>query len=152
MAKIEFSEINPLKIGNLVQYDSNVYSIYDMDAGLIYLNNPDFKNIGIPEDKIKPVVINDMVMNTCNFTLQSEPERIFIGEKLVQVRTDYSLKENKWNIDFKVCVFIDYEQDEDPFLVKTFDKINKNEEKIKYLHQVQNIFKHFFGFELVSLE
>jgi len=152
MANVEYKKINPLQIGNIVQYQQNVYSIYDMeDNGMIYLNNPDYKNIGIPESEIKPVLITDQVMNACKFTLESEPEKIFIGDKLNQVRTNYILKENEWGIDFKVCIVTDYNED-DPFLVKTFDKIDKGEEKIKYLHQVQNIFKHFFNFELVTLE
>ena len=152
MASVEFSKINKLQIGNIVQYNTDVYSIYDMDEmGLIYLNNPDLKNIGIPESKIKPVVIIDHVMDACNFKLLAEPEKIFVGDKLIQVRTTYTLLENKWGIDFKVCIVTDYNE-EDPFLVRTFDKIDKGEEKVKYLHQVQNIFKHFFNFELVTLE
>jgi hypothetical protein len=121
------------------------------DNGMVYLNNPDLKNIGIPESEIKPIAITDNVMNECKFSLESEPEKIYIGDKLNQVRTNYVLKENEWGIDFKVCIVTDYNQD-DPFLVKTFDKIDKGEEKVKYLHQVQNIFKHFFNFELVTLE
>lgn len=152
MASVEFSKINKLQIGNIVQYNTDVYSIYDMDEmGLIYLNNPDLKSIGIPESKIKPVVIIDHVMDACNFKLLAEPEKIFVGDKLIQVRTTYTLLENKWGIDFKVCIVTDYNE-EDPFLVRTFDKIDKGEEKVKYLHQVQNIFKHFFNFELVTLE
>lgn len=152
MAHVEYKEINQLKIGNIVQYKQNVYSIYDMeDNGMVYLNNPDFKNIGIPESEIKPIMITDHVMKECKFSMESEPEKIFIGDKLNQVRTNYFLKENDWGIDFKVCIVTDYNQD-DPFLVQTFDKIDKGEEKIKYLHQVQNIFKHFFNFELVTLE
>jgi hypothetical protein len=152
MAHVEYKEINQLKIGNIVQYQQNVYSIYDMeDNGMVYLNNPDLKNIGIPESEIKPIAITDNVMNECKFSLESEPEKIYIGDKLNQVRTNYVLKENEWGIDFKVCIVTDYNQD-DPFLVKTFDKIDKGEEKVKYLHQVQNIFKHFFNFELVTLE
>jgi hypothetical protein len=152
MASVEFSKINKLQIGNIVQYNTDVYSIYDMDEmGLIYLNNPDLKSIGIPESKIKPVVIIDHVMDACNFKLLAQPEKIFVGDKLIQVRTTYTLLENKWGIDFKVCIVTDYNE-EDPFLVRTFDKIDKGEEKVKYLHQVQNIFKHFFNFELVTLE
>lgn len=152
MASVEFSKINKLQIGNIVQYNTDVYSIYDMDEmGLIYLNNPDLKSIGIPESKIKPVVIIDHVMDACNFKLLAEPEKVFVGDKLIQVRTTYTLLENKWGIDFKVCIVTDYNE-EDSFLVRTFDKIDKGEEKVKYLHQVQNIFKHFFNFELVTLE
>lgn len=151
MQSVEYNKINILKIGNFIQYKNNVYTIYDIDDGLIYLNNPDFENIGIPESKIKPVLITDNVMTTCNFNLQAEPEKIFIGNKLIQVRTNYHLNDNQWNIDFKICIITDYDNN-DPFLVRTFDKIDKGEEKVKYLHQVQNIFKHFFKFELVSLE
>jgi len=151
MTNVEFNKINPLCIGNIVQYKKNPYSIYDMDDGLVYLNNPDTKNIGIPESEIRPVLVTDMVMDACKFKLESEPERIFVGEKLIQVRTNYILIDTKLGIDFKICIITDYNED-DPFLVKTFDKIDKGEKKIKYLHQVQNIFKHFFNFELITLE
>lgn len=152
MHEIKFNEINPLSIGNIVQYNSEPYTIYDIDeSGLVYLNNPDVKNIGIPESKIRPILITIQVMDTCNFKIESEPEKIFIGDKLIQVRTDYLLKENKFDIDFKISVFTDYDND-DPFLVNTFDKIDKGEEKIKYLHQVQNVFKKIYNFEMVSIE
>lgn len=151
MAHIEYDKINQLEIGNLVQYNSNIYSLYDIDDKLLYLNNPDLKNIGIPKSEIRPVLLTDQVMITCNFELVGEPENIYIGDKLVQVRTVYSLKQNEWNIDFKVTIIVEYD-DLDPFLVQTFDKIDKGENKVKYLHQVQNIFKHFFGFELVTID
>jgi len=123
----------------------------DENGVLVYLNNPDLKNIGIPKSEIKPVIITDQVMDACKFTIESEPEKIFIGDRLTQVRTNYVLMDNEWAVDFKVCILTDY-NDDDPFLARTFDKIDKGEEKIKYLHQVQNIFKHFFNFELVTLE
>lgn len=151
MTNVEFQQINPLRIGNIVQYGKNPYSIYDMDEGLVYLNNPDMKNIGIPESEIRPVLVTDHVMDACKFKLESEPERIFVGERLTQVRTNYKLIDTALGIDFKICIITDCD-DEDPFLVKTFDKIDKGETKIKYLHQVQNIFKHFFDFELITIE
>ena len=151
MAHIEYNKINQLEIGNLIQYNKEIYSLYDLDDKLLYLNNPDLKNIGIPESEIRPVLLTEHVMNTCNFELTAEPENFYLGKDLVQVRTNYSLKPNKWKIDFKVTIVSDY-NDPDPFLVNTFDKIDKGEQKIKYLHQVQNIFKHFFEFELVTID
>jgi len=151
MNKIEFNNINFLKLGNLVQYNGEIYSIYDMDDNLVYLNNSELNNIGIPISEIKPVLITDLVMDACDFRIDSEPENIFLGDKLIQVRTNYALKQNKFDIDFKICIIIDYTEP-DPFLVKTFDKIDKGEHKIKYLHQIQNIFKHYYNFELITLE
>lgn len=151
MNDFEFHIINELKIGNMVQYNLNPYSIYDMDEKLVYLSNVDLKNIGIPFSELKPILITDQVMDACEFKIESEPETIFIGDKLIEVKTKYKLKENDLKIDFKICIVMDYTED-DPFLIKTFDKIDKDEKKIKYLHQVQNIFKHYYDFELIKME
>lgn len=148
---LDFKEINVLSIGNIVQYMSDVYSIYDMDDSLIYLCNVDLCNIGIPVSEIRPVLVSDMVMDVCDFVIESVPETIYIGDKLISVRTDYALNVNKFDIDFKISIVIDYDNN-DPFLVNTFDKIDQGETKVKYLHQIQNIFKHYYNFELITLE
>lgn len=149
--KIEFNKINFLKFGNMVQYELNPYTIYDMDDKLIYLNSIELKSIGIPESEIRPILITDLVMDACDFSIESEPEKIFVGAKLIEVRTDYTLRQNKFNIEFKISIVVDHSEP-DPFLAKTFDKIDKGEEKVRYLHQVQNIFKHFYNFELITIE
>ena len=151
MKDINFLEINELKHGNMVQYNSNPYTIYDIDNNLIYLKSPDLKNIGIPFNLLRPILLTDNVMLACQFELKQEPETIYIGVDLIQTKTTYELKKNDFGINFKVNVIIDYNEDNNPYLVKTFDKINNNDSSIKYLHQIQNIWYNEYKFQFLEV-
>lgn len=151
--ELKYIEINDICTNNFVQYDNNIYSIYDMDSVLVYLTNPELPNIGVPMSKLRPIILSDNVMNVCGFNMICEPHIVYVGNDIVKTKTSYTFKpkHNKTNVDFKVTLVRDYDKDNDPFLVKALDQIDKTDTNIKYLHQVQNIYRMTYNNELLKL-
>jgi hypothetical protein len=150
--KIDFDDINKIKIDNIVNYLGNIYTIYDIEDDILYLKTPDNSNLGVPLSEIRPILLTDKVMELCGFNLIEEPTTKYIGQTLVQTKTPYRLFKEEYGIDMSVIIVIDYEWEEnDMFLVKTFDKIDQSDKKVRWLHQIQNIFKSIYGIELVSI-
>lgn len=150
--KIDFENINKIKIDNIVNYLGNVYTIYDIEDSILYLKNPDNSNIGVPLTEIRPILLTDKVMEMCGFDLIEDPTTTYVGNTLVQTKTPYRLIKEEYGIDISVIIVIDYEwEDNDTFLIKTFDKIDKSDKKVRWLHQIQNIFTSIYGIELISL-
>lgn len=150
--EINFDDINKIKIDNIVNYLGNVYTIYDIEDDILYLKTPDNSNLGVPLSEIRPILLTDKVMEMCHFELLEEPTHKYMGDSLIQTKTPYRLINEEYGIDITVVIIIDYEwEDDDMFLVKTFDKIDSSEKKIRWLHQLQNVFKSIYGIELISI-
>jgi hypothetical protein len=151
LKRIRYSDINRLAVNNLVQFNGSVFSIYDMEDDLVYLNNSDLNRIGIPYTEIRPILLSEHVMNACSFTLRDKPSTVYVGEDLIEARMDYVLRHDKLDVDFAVSIVKTYYED-DLLLVKTVAELNDENRRIMYLHQVQNIFRMTYGFELLRLE
>lgn len=143
--EIKYSLINPFKIGNLIKYNNIAYTIYDIDENdeLIYINNPELNNIGLPYSEISPLTCSKEMMNVCSFNaIENSIEIINKEGDLIETTELYKL--NNDQIDFTVKIYNKY-------LNNKLIIDNKLENKIKYIHQVQNIFKHFFNIELIKI-
>jgi hypothetical protein len=151
--KIKYEEINKICVGNFVQYNGNVYTVYDMEEDLIYLDNPDLQKIGIPYSKIRPILLNPHVMSTCCFRIDGQPYVIYSGTNKVKTFTKYVLDRERFkDFDFSVSVEIEYDMEKDIALViDTLTELDPNMTKIQFLHQVQNVFRQVYGYNLLEL-
>ena len=126
--KIKFSDINDIKIGNIIQYKNIPYTIYDIDNNLIFLKNPDLKNIGIPINEILPILATDDVLQSCNFIILDKLD-YHCNNTLLQSKTLYKLNND---LDFKISVIIDYDVSYNT-IIKPINEIEYIDNKIKYL-------------------
>lgn len=145
--QIKFDQITNIQPGNIIQYDKIPYTIYDIDKNLVYLKNPELKNIGIPINKIFPILATDDILINCNFSIIDKLNHYDKNNILLQSKTTYKLNNE---LDFKVSIIIDYDI---PYndIIKPINSIEYFDNKIKYLHQIQNIFKLFYNSELIII-
>lgn len=150
--KIDFDDINQIKVDNIVNYGSGVYTIYDIEDNILYLKNPDNENIGVPITSIRPILLSDKIMELCGFEIEYEPELKERNGNVIQSKTSYRIINTELGIDMSVVIIIDYEWDSNEmFLIDTLDKLDKKSKKIKWLHQLQNVFKSIYGIELITI-
>ncbi len=153
--EIEYSKINDIRIGNLVYFKSIIWQVYDFEDDTVYLLSPNKENIGVLNTEILPILISPEVMELCGFKVFSnEDEPLFyIGKNEIQTKTVYTLKNSEFNIDLKLKVIMNYAIDaNNNFIINTLNEISNDDKSLKYLHQVQNIFKDMYKFELIVID
>lgn len=152
--EIDYKKINNIRINSLVYFKSTIWKIYDIDNDVLYLTNPSKENIGVLMNEIHPIIITPDIMELCGFKINSiEDEPLYyIGKNIIQTKTIYSLLNNEFGVDIKLKVIMNYELDDDNNLsLNKLSEISQDDTSLKYLHQVQNIFKDLYKFELIDI-
>lgn len=153
--EINYTRINDIRINSLVYFKSSIWKIYDIENDVLYLTNPTKENIGVLIEEIHPIIITQEVMELCGFNIISQEDEplYYIGKNIIQTKTIYSLKNEQFNVDIKLKVVLDYKFDENNNLtIDTLNLISKDDKSLKYLHQIQNIFKDLYNFELIDID
>jgi hypothetical protein len=151
---IDYKSINVISIGNVVYFNFSVWKIYDIENTMLYLKSPLKENIGVPIDDITPIILTPEIMYMCGFLLISTEysPQYYIGKDLIQTKTEYHLFNDKFDIDMKLNIVMDYKLKEDQYFIDSINDINENSTNLLFLHQIQNLFKLYYKFELIDIE
>jgi hypothetical protein len=152
--EIDYKSINIISIGNVVYFNSSVWKIYDIENNMLYLKSPLKENIGVPMDDVTPIILTPEIMHMCGFLLVSTEysPQYYIGKDLIQTKTEYHLFNDKFDIDMKLNIVMDYKLKEDQYFIDSINEINENSTNLLFLHQIQNLFKKYYNFELIDIE
>lgn len=149
--EINYDNINYLKINNLVYFQSKIWKIYEIDDSMLYLSNPSSNNIGVPISEINTILITPEIMELCGFDINSVEDDLtyFIGKDIIQTKITYNLFNDEFGVDIKLTVVNDYDFINDEYFINSL--YNEDGELI-WLHQIQNLFKEIYNFELIDIE
>lgn len=153
--EINYTKINDIRTNNLVYFQSKIWKIYDFEGDVVYLTSPNKENIGVLNSEILPIIINQEIMELCGFKVTSNEDEplYYIGKNIIQTKTVYTLINKEFDVDLKLKIVMNYELDtNNNFSLNTLSEISKDDKSLKYLHQVQNIFKDMYNFELIDID
>ena len=151
---IDYEKINEIRINNLVYFNESIWKIYDIENDVLYLTNPDKKNVGALKKEISPVLITTDTMELCGFTICSieDDNQYFIGNDIIQTKIIYHLLKPAFDIALKFKIVTDYKLDKNnQFVLANMNEIDPSEKKLRWLHQIQNIFIDYYKFELIEI-
>lgn len=149
--EINYDDISHLKLNNLVYFQSKIWKIYEIDDLMLYLSNPSSENVGVPICEINTILITPEIMELCGFTINSVEDSLdyFIGKDIIQTQITYNLYNEEFGVDIKLKVINDYDFINDEYFINSLQ--NEDDELI-WLHQVQNLFKEIYKFELIDID
>lgn len=153
---IDYQSINRISIGNVVYFQSTIWQIYDIEDDMLYMRSARRENMGVPKSEITPILLTPEIMMLCGFTIagqESEPQ-YYIGKDIIQTKTQYVLYKDfpSVTVDMKLNIVMSYKLDKDQYVIDTINKIETSDSNLLYLHQVQNMFKQIYSFELFEIE
>ncbi len=153
---IDFQSINNIGIGNVVYFQNTIWQIYDIEDDMIYIKSPGRTDMGVPKDEITPILLSPEIMMLCGFTISSQDStpQYHIGVDIIQTKTQYTLYKEFSNfvIDMKLNVVMNYKLKDDEYFIDTISSLDTNDTNLIWLHQVQNMFRSLYKFELFEID
>lgn len=150
--EIDFNSINDLRINNLVYFNDNIWTIYDIDQDndILYLSCPNKNNLGVPSNEVHLIPINEEVMELCGFKMISDDSTplYYIDTAYVQTKNEYVFINEQYKIDMKLNIINNYDIINGDIIIDE----ESIDDSFIWFHQIQNMFFDIFGLELISVE
>ena len=152
--EIDYLSINHLRINNLIYFQSKIWKINEIDDFMLYLSNPSSNDIGVPISEINAILITPEIMSMCGFLVYEieDTPQYYIGKDSIQTKITYQLFNEEFGIDIMLKVIMNYKLKNDEYFMEVLDVLDKGDKKLLWLHQIQNLFKDIYKFELIDID